>query len=165
MVYLINFRIMYTRHFLTPEENVEKNIQFDPTCDLRHTVLRNASVVDEFYRESITNTDGSESVSFLDPIYVLFNQQRLNSLGTTAAQSFLDSLQPQSDSLAELRKKCSDEDLLQMVKSRHLQSPSEILAWCRYMEQNVDTFNREVQTLIEAQKQENSASSNQQTTE
>lgn len=151
---------MYKRHFLTPDENVEKNVHFDATCDLRHTVLRDASVVDEFYKESIINTDGSESVSFMDPIYILFNQQRLNSLGTTAAQSFLDSLQPQSDSLAELRKKCSDDDLMKMVKSRHLQSPSEILAWCRYMESNIDAFNEEVQSLIQAQTEEASKEKN-----
>ena len=155
---------MYTRRFITIEENVTKNIKFDSTCDLRHTVLREASVVDEFYKESITNADGSKSVSFLDPIYILFNQQRLNSLGTTAAQSFLDSLQPQSDSLAELRKKCSDDDLMKMVKSRHLQSPSEILAWCRYMESNVDKFNVELQELVRQQTAEPSNASIQEGT-
>lgn len=139
------------RRFVNPEEN---NAFLDGTCDLRHTALRETSVVDEFYSEKMMNDDGTESVSFSDPIYILFNQQRLNSLGSTAAQSFLDSLQPKSDALAELRKKCSDEDLMQMVKSRHLQSPAEILAWCRYMEQNVDAFNKEVQSLVEAQAQQ-----------
>ena len=139
------------RRFVNPEEN---NAIFNGVCDLRHTELRELSVVDEFYSETMENVDGTKSVSFSDPIYILFNQQRLNSLGSTAVKSFLDSLQPISDDLAELRKKCSDEDLMQMVKSRHLQSPAEILAWCRYMEQNVDTFNKEVQSLVEAQAQQ-----------
>lgn len=138
---------MKTR-FITPDEN---NAILDGSVDLRHTVLREDSVVDEFYSETMSNIDGSDSVSFSDPIYILFNQQRLNRLGTSAVQAFFDSLQPKSDSLRELRSKCSDDDLMAMMKSRHLQSPAEILAWCRYMESNVDHFNSEVKAIIEAQ--------------
>ena len=138
------------RRFINPEENTAVLIPIDLKC----TELREPSVVDEFHRDPIFNENGEESVSFSDPIYILFNQQRLNKLGSSATQSFFDSLQPKSDALAELRNKCSDDDLMKMVKSRHLQSPAEILAWCRYMEQNVDTFNKEVQSLVEAQAQQ-----------
>lgn len=136
------------RRFVHTEENTAI---LDGNIDLRHTELRELSVVDEFYAESMINDDGSESVSFSDPIYVLFNQQRLANMGATAAQSFLDSLMPKSDALRELRSKCSDDDLMAMMKSRHLQSPAEILAWCRFMQSNVDKFNSEVKALVEAQ--------------
>ena len=57
----------------------------------------------------------------------------------------------------ELRSKCSDSDLMTMIKSRHLQSPCEILSWCKYMKDNVDVFNNElkqfVQTQVEVKKQ------------
>lgn len=146
------------RRFINPDDNTAVLIPVDLKC----TELRESSVVDEFHRDPVCNENGEESVSFSDPIYILFNQQRLNRLGSSAAQSFFDSLQSKSDDLAELRKKCSDDDLMQMVKSRHLQSPAEILAWCRYMEQNVDEFNKEVKALVEAQSLEvkNKASSN-----
>lgn len=139
------------RRMINPEDN---DAVLNGDFDLRHTVLRETSVVDEFYKNTLLNDNGEKSVSFIDPIYILFNNQRLNSLGATAAQFFLDSLQPKSDALAELRKKCSDDDLMSMMKSRHLQSPAEILSWCRYMQQNVDTFNKEVQALVEAQTQQ-----------
>lgn len=141
---------MYKRNIKPLDEHC-KCIVHNPEVGLRSVILREPSVVDEFYMESVVNDDGSESVSFKDPIYVMFNQQRLNDMGTTAAKAFLDSLQPSSDSLAELRSKCSDSDLMSMVKSRHLQSPAEVLAWCRYMQKNIDIFNSEVQKLIEAQ--------------
>lgn len=155
---------MYKRRFVDPEKNGSE-LKFNKTCDLRNVVLRDPSVIDEFYINKMTNPDGSESVQHVDPIFVLFNQQRFESLGTSAAQHFLDSFQQSSDSLAELRKKCSDDDLMKMIKSKYLQSPAEILAWCRYMDANVEEFNKEVQTLIEAQKQEQSVALDQQTTE
>lgn len=143
---------MATRRIISIQANA-KRIEFDQNSTLKNTILRECDVCDEFYHEIITNSDKSESVSIVDPIYILFNQERLNQLGTGAAQKLLDSLQPKSDALAELRSKCSDEDLMKMMKSRHLQSPAEILAWCRYMQANVDNFNSEVKALIEAQSQ------------
>lgn len=140
---------------ITPQENVEKNITFNEKVGLKQKILREPSVVDEFYFEKTCPANHKdESVSVVDPILILFNQQRLDSMGATAAKAFIDSLVPKSNALAELRQKCSDEDLMTMVKSRHLQSPSEILMWCRYMKNNIDTFNAEVQKLVEARQAE-----------
>lgn len=135
------------RRNLTPQENA-KNINIPMEFGLRHSILRQESVVDEFYFEKCKpSDDDKESVSIVDPILILFNQERLDNMGASAAKKFLDSLSPQSNDLSELRSKCSDEDLIQMVKSRHLQSPAEILHWCRYMNENVDKFNSEVARL------------------
>lgn len=140
------------RVYITPSEN-SQNIDFNKEVGLKHCILREPSVVDEFYHEMTTpSDDNQESVSVCDPIIILFNQQRLDNMGVTAAKSFIDSLVPKSNDLSELRSKCSDEDLMSMVKSRHLQSPAEILAWCRYMNENVELFNSEVAKLV-AQKE------------
>lgn len=140
---------------ITPKQNA-KNISFNKEVGLRHSILRDASVVDEFYHESTTPSDDKmESVSVCDPIIILFNQQRLDNMGTTPAKAFIDSLVPKSNSLSELRKNCSDDDLMYMVKSRHLQSPAEILSWCRYMNENVEVFNSEVAKLVAQKEAEN----------
>ena len=78
-----------------------------------------------------------------------------------AAQQFIESLAPKSNSLEELRKQCSDEDLMRMIKSKHLQSPAEILSWCRYLNENVESFNSEVQKLLEAKQAEEHAKAQQ----
>lgn len=155
---------MWKRRKITPKEN-SKNISFNEELGLKHTILRVPSVVDEFYFERSEPCDDSiESYSVCDPIFILFNQERLNNMGATAVKTFLDSLSPQSSALSELRSKCSDEDLMTMVKSRHLQSPAEILSWCRYMNDNVNEFNSEVAKLV-AQKEVESSNSATATTE
>lgn len=146
------------RRNLTPAEN-SKNVEFIE-YGLRQVILREPSVVDEFFREkSISSDDSCECVGIVDPIIMLFNQERLNQLGAMGAKQFLDSLSPRSNPLKELRKKCSDDDLMCMIKSKHLQSPAEILAWCRYMDSNVDTFNNEVQEILK-QKEESLPTAN-----
>lgn len=114
------------------------------------------SPVSEFYREElIGDATGEQVVFYSDPIYLLFNQERLSTLGIDGVKNYLDSLANQSnDPLSELRKNCSDDDLLATIKSRYLQTPSEILAWSRYMSNNVDTFNSLVEEVKQSQQQE-----------
>ena len=52
-------------------------------------------------------------------------------VGVSTAQRFMDSKSPRSSLLQEQLDKLnpSDDELLSMVKSRHLQHPSEILDW------------------------------------
>lgn len=54
-------------------------------------------------------------------------------VGVSTAQRFMDSKTPRSSSLQEQLDKLSpsDDELLSMVKSRHLQHPSEILDWVK----------------------------------
>ena len=145
---------MYKRSFISAEDNAS-SVRYNPEQGLYHSILRQKSAVDEFYHENHKPAfDKLESVSYVDPIIMLFNQERIDNLGSMAAKELLDSLANKSDSIVELRKKCSDEELLSMIKSRYLQTPSEIMAYCRYIEGNVDSFNAELKQLVEHQQQQ-----------
>ena len=125
-------------------------------CDCCNSEYRTSSVVDDFYKvKSVSVHSGKDVNHHVDPIYMLFNQERLQkTIGYDNAKQFLDSLvSVGSTPLAELRKKCSDEDLLATIKSRNLQQPSEILNWARYMNNNVKEFNSAVEAVkaMEAQ--------------
>lgn len=142
------------RRFITTNENSE-HVNYNIEISKRNTALREKSVVDDFYFTPCANEDDVDSVALVDPIIILFNQQRLDDMGATAAKAFIDSLNKySSNDLDVLRQKCSDEDLHALIKSRHLQSPAEILSWCRYMNSNMDKFNAELQTLVAAQTKE-----------
>lgn len=112
------------------------------------------SLVTSFYKEeSVSAESGEPMLAFHDPIYMLFNQERLSKLGSGAVELWLNQMnQSRANPLSELRKECSDEDLVTMIKSRHLQSPSEILSWSRLMTSKLEEFKSEVAKLV-AEKQ------------
>ncbi len=104
--------------------------------DKLHTNIVQRSPVDVVRYDVIEHSDGSKCVVSFNDIALLFNQERLSNLGTDGVKNFLDNLQKRSDSLANLRKKCSDKDLLALCKSRYIQTPSELLAWSNYLDAN-----------------------------
>lgn len=77
---------------------------------------------------------------YTDDIYLLFNQKRLQNLGIDTINNWVSSLRPVSDALSNLRAKCSDDELLSLVKSRHIQSQSELLAWSEYLNYNFSSI-------------------------
>lgn len=147
---------MYKREY---KKNLLGSVELNKEC-MSNVVTMENSLVHEFYvEEQVSKEDGSPMFQVSDPIYLLFNQQRLNSIGAGAVQMWVQEMSASLNSpLAELRKQCSDEDLLTMVKSRHLQSPSEILAWAQYMTDNMDKFQSEVAKLVAAKQADDSQS-------
>lgn len=135
---------MYTRAYKTCGEY--------PHIDYRDKNMNSyqPSLVASFYKEESISSETGEPIDvYHDAIYMLFNQQRLSKLGAGAVEMWLTQMnQSKANPLAELRKECSDEDLVQMIKSRHLQSPSEILSWSRLMTAKMDEFKTEVAKLV-----------------
>lgn len=145
------------RRLIFPEDNSNKVI-YNQSYGLYHTYLYESSPVDEFYIETITTMDKKETIFHVDPLIMLFNQERLDNLGSMGAKQFLDSLSQKDDSLKELRSKCTDDQLMDMLKSRYLQTPSEVMAYCRYIEGNIEQFNTDLKVAVESQKDSLSSS-------
>lgn len=139
------------RNFISHSENV---IGFNSDgLTFQNIVVRDVSPVDEFYTEkTVSSDDGKECTAFVDPIRMLFNQQRLSRIGSTAIQSWLDSLaRNKNDTLAQLRSKCSDDELISIIKNRNIQQPSELHAWLEMCNSDMDKFNSELKQLSEQQ--------------
>ena len=100
--------------------------------------------VDEFTNEVVTDPDGSESVTLTSDISMLFNQQRLDRCTKDSLLQYFESLGRTSTALSELRSKLTDDQLISIVKSRYLQSPSELLA---YSEGLVHEYGAELASL------------------
>lgn len=117
-------------------------VKFNFSCVLPTTIHRQKSEVDSFYcQEMISSDDGHKCIAVVDPIIMLFNQERLNRLGVDTVDKWLQSLEASnSSSLSKLRSQCSDDDLIHMIKSRHIQQPSELMIWMDYMSQNLNEF-------------------------
>lgn len=124
--------------------NNPRDFEFSP-FDLIHSNLVSTSPIDAVIPESV-EIDGQTSYFISSDISLLFNQERLSSLGSDNIKKFFDCMAAKSSSLSELRKKCSDSDLLNLCKSRYIQTPSELLSWSKYLNANFENLMQEVKS-------------------
>lgn len=136
--------------------NKEAEIVSNAMFGVEKMEVRHPSLVDEFYHSTtICPETGEEITGYHHPIYMLFNQQRLDRLGEGAVRQWLDSLDRAGNSaLSEIRSKISDDDLLKLVKPRNLQSPSELESWLNYLNERQDVFNKEVARIVAEEKEQ-----------
>ena len=87
--------------------------------------------IESFRFEKVVTSDGESYRVRSDVSMLLHAADLAKRAGFSASQYFMDSRRPRSSSIQEALDKLnpSDDELLSMVKSRHLQHPSEILAW------------------------------------
>jgi hypothetical protein len=86
--------------------------------------------------------------------------------GQNFVQSMIDLRRPKSSSIQELMDEMSDDQILDTVKSRHLQSPSERIAWSEYLMDQARSAEQEAERLaLEKEVTDTSASVDSQSTE
>ena len=96
------------------------------------TELYQPSPVDDFtYQERQDN--GETSICVTSDIYMLFNQQRLDKMTRENLIQYFNDMAVSQPQMSELRSKMTDEQLCSFVKSRFIQSPSELMAWSQYL--------------------------------
>lgn len=79
--------------------------------------------------------------------------------GAGFVQSMIDMRRPKSSSIQAQMDQLSDAQILDTVKSRHLQSPSELIAWSEYLMQQAEEVEQEVERIALEKESEEAASS------
>lgn len=105
--------------------------------DLRQSEFLENSPVNEFCFERL-EVNGNEVVTLTSDIYMLFNQQRLDRMSKDRLLAYFENLSVTDPKMRELRSKLSDDQLCSFVKSRFIQSPSELMAWSQYLMSSQD---------------------------
>lgn len=105
--------------------------------ELKQSEFLENSPVNEFCFERLAK-NGTEVVTLTSDIYMLFNQQRLDRMSKDRLLSYFENLSVSEPKMRELRSKLSDEQLCSFVKSRFIQSPSELMAWSQYLMSSQD---------------------------
>lgn len=102
--------------------------------DLRLSAFYEGSPIDSFLlKEMETPHSPTPSIRVTSDIYMLFNQQRLDRMSREALLAHFDNMSTRSASFSELKSKLTDDQLISIVKSRYIQSPSELLSWSNYL--------------------------------
>lgn len=113
--------------------------EFNGSFDVAHTRV---PVQDELMQlATVKDKDGSITIS--NDITLIFNQQRLeNKLTASELREYIQRYTPnKSVYTAQL----DDETLLNTLKSRHIQSLSEMRAWAEYCMENYESLIKEVE--------------------
>lgn len=105
----------------------------------------------EELRVEIDDTDESRPVRYTSDIRLILHTKDLASrAGLAVASKFGQSKQSPSQ-IQNLMDTMSDDDLLATVRSRHIQAPSEIIAWSKDLSAHAEYLESQAQELIDAE--------------
>lgn len=129
---------------------VKHEYKFNASFGIESHNVRQPSLVDSFYVEHHDSRDSiGGSTAIVNPLRMLMNQERLSRLGPQAVEMWLKSMRDSGNSnVQQILKKCSDEDLLKMVKPREIQAPCELENYLQMLNERADLFNSEVARIV-----------------
>jgi hypothetical protein len=105
----------------------------------------------EELRVEIDESDETRPVRYTSDVRLILHTKDLASrAGLTIASKFGQSKQTVSQ-IQQLMDLMSDNDLLSTVRSRYVQSPSEVIAWSKELIARAEALNREAQFLVDAE--------------
>ena len=105
----------------------------------------------EELRVEIDDTDETRPVRYTsDARLILHTKDLASRAGLAIASKFGQSKQSASQ-IQQIMDKMSDDDLLATVRSRHVQSPSEIIAWSKELSAYAENLESRAQELIDVE--------------
>jgi hypothetical protein len=105
----------------------------------------------EELRVEIDDTDETRPVRYTSDVRLILHTKDLASrAGLAIASKFGQSKQSPSQ-IQQIMDTMSDDDLLSTVRSRHIQSPSEIIAWSKDLSAYAENLESQAQELIESE--------------
>lgn len=105
----------------------------------------------EQLRVEIDDTDESRPVRYTSDVRLILHTKDLASrAGIDVASKFGQSRNSASQ-IQQIMDKMSDDDLLSTVRSRYIQSPSELIAWSKELSAYAENLESQAQELIDAE--------------
>lgn len=111
----------------------------------------------EQLRVEIDDTDESRPVRYTSDVRLILHTKDLASRAGLAVASKFGQCKASPSQIQQIMDTMSDNDLLTTVRSRHIQAPSEIIAWSKQLSAYAETLESEAQALIDAETAEQEA--------
>ena len=117
-----------------------------PLCDQASQVFAEQSPIHELLHTEV-KADGETIVFAHSDVFLLFNQDRLErTLGVDTLRSWLNDVRPNNS--PNLSAQFSDEQLASFIKSKYVQSLSEVSDWYNYLRQNTANVRSSLERYI-----------------
>lgn len=105
----------------------------------------------EELRVEIDDTDESRPVRYTSDVRLILHTKDLASRAGLAIASKFGQGNQAASQIQQIMDKMSDDDLLSTVRSRHVQSASEIIAWSKDLSAYAENLESQAQALIDAE--------------
>lgn len=105
----------------------------------------------EELRVEIDDTDETRPVRYTSDVRLLLHTKDLTSRAGLAVASKFGQSKQSASQIQQMMDKMSDDDLLATVRSRHIQAPSEIIAWSKELSAYAENLEAQAQDLVEAE--------------
>lgn len=80
-------------------------------------------------------------------LYDLFNQNRIQNLGIDVVRDFIARNYPSTSQISEAISKMSDEEIMNSIKPRNIQSYSELMSWSKYLNNEIENGLKSVEPM------------------
>ena len=105
----------------------------------------------EELRVEIDETDETRPVRYTSDIRLILHTKDLASRAGLAVASMFGQSKQSASEIRQIMDTMFDEDLLATVRSRHVQTPSEIIAWSKELSVYAERLESQAQELIESE--------------
>lgn len=105
----------------------------------------------EELRVEIDDTDENRPVRYTSDVRLLLHTKDLASRAGLAIASKFGQSKQSASQIQQIMDKMSDDDLLSTVRSRYIQSPSEIIAWSKELSAYAERLESQAQELIDVE--------------
>lgn len=105
----------------------------------------------EELRVEIDDTDETRPVRYTSDVRLILHTKDLASRAGFAIASKFGQNKQSASQIQQIMDHMSDDDLLSTVRSRHVQSPSEIIAWSKDLSAYAEDLESRAQELIDAE--------------
>lgn len=105
----------------------------------------------EELRVEIDESDEARPVRYTSDIRLILHTQDLASRAGVAIASKFGQSKQSASQIQQIMDSMSDDDLLATVRSRHVQAPSEIIAWSKELSAYAENLESQAQELIDVE--------------
>lgn len=139
-----------------------RKVQICPICASSEPDIVLEALPTEPFRIERVGTDDNETVRIRSDVSMLLHAADMaKKYGTGFVQSMIEMRRPKSSGLQSQMDLMSDDQILDTVKSRHLQSPSELIAWSEYLIDQAKSIEDEASRIILEKESEDSSQENE----
>lgn len=125
-----------------------RDVQICPICASSEPDIVLEELPTEPFRFEKNGTEGSEYIRIRSDVSMLLHAADMaKKYGPNFVQSMIDMRRPKSSAIQSQMDHMSDAQILDTIKSRHLQSPSELIAWSEYLMEQVKEIEQEAERI------------------